>query len=94
MRIEGIIWFPKIIDKLLWKHRVSQEEIEELFYTRPLYRKVQIGRIPGEHLYSALGRTEAGRYLIVFFIYKISREVIIISARDMDDSERKQYDRK
>jgi uncharacterized protein len=93
MRIEGIIWFPEIIDKLLRKHHVNQEEIEEVLYNRPVYRKIQKGRIPGEHLYSALGRTESGRYLIVFFIYKNTHDVIIISARDMDDSERRQYGR-
>ena len=43
----------------------------------------------GEDLYAALGRTESGRYLIVFFIYKLSGEAFILSARDMDDKERK-----
>lgn len=93
MRIEGMIWFPEIIDKLLGKHHVNQEEIEEVLYNCPIFRKIQNGRIPGEHLYSTLGRTESGRYLIVFFIHKITNEVIIVSARDMDDSERKRYDR-
>jgi hypothetical protein len=31
--------------------------------------------------------------LIVFFIYKASREALIISARDMDKNERRQYER-
>jgi uncharacterized DUF497 family protein len=94
MKIEGIIWLPEIIDKLIWKHHVYQEEVEEIFKNHPIYRKVQKGHIPGEDLYSALGRTEAGRHLIVFFIYKSTQEVLIISARNMNHSERKQYERK
>jgi uncharacterized DUF497 family protein len=94
MKIEGIIWLPEIIDKLIWKHHVNKEEVEEVLQNRPLYRKVQKGHIPGEELYSALGRSEAGRYLIVFFIYKLTREALVISARDMDNSERKRYERK
>lgn len=31
---------------------------------------------------------------IVFFIYKPSREALILSARDMDKRERRQYERK
>ncbi len=94
MKIDGIIWLPEIIDKLIWKHRVFQEEVEEVLHGNPLYRKVQKGHVPGEHLYSALGRTDAGRYLIVFFIYKLTREALVLSARDMDETERKQYERR
>ena len=49
------------------KHQVAPEEVDEVLFSRPLYRKVQKGHVPGEDVYAALGRTEAGRYLIVFF---------------------------
>jgi len=94
MHIADIIWLPHIIDKLAWKHHVSPEEIEDILFGRPLYRKVQKGHIPGEDLYAALGQTEAGRYLIIFFIYKSTCEALILSARDMDDKERRQYARR
>ena len=42
----------------------------------------------------ALGKTEAGRYLTVLFIYKLTREALILSARDMAQKERKMYGRK
>lgn len=42
----------------------------------------------------ALGKTFAGRYLAVLFIYKQSGAALILSARDMADKERKQYGRK
>jgi len=38
-----------------------------------------------------LGRTEAGRYLAVFFIHKRTGAALILSARDMDRKERKIY---
>jgi hypothetical protein len=94
MKIDGFVWFPEIIDKLSWKHHVFQEEVEDVLSGRPLYRKVKKGHVPGEDLYSALGRTESGRYLSVFFIYKLTHEALILSARDMDDKERKQYERR
>ncbi|NUO83511.1 BrnT family toxin [candidate division KSB1 bacterium] len=94
MRIEGVIWYPETIDKPIGKHGVFQEEAEDVRFGRPLYRKVKKGHVPGEDVYAALGQTEAGRYLIVFFIYKLTHEVLILSARDMDNQERKQYERR
>jgi len=45
-------------------------------------------------MYAAFGQTDEGRYLIVFFIYKRDGRALIISARDMDDSEKRLYGRK
>lgn len=94
MLVLEIIWLPQVIDKLEWKHNVVPEEVEEVIFDKPKFRKVQKGHIPGENLYAALGKTNAGRYLIVFFIYKLTREALILSARDMEDSERKNYERR
>ena len=94
MRISNIIWLPRIIDKLDQKHHVIAEEVEEVFFNKPIYRKIKKGHIPGEDLYATLGRSNAGRYLIVFFIYKLTREALIISAREMDNSERRLYERR
>jgi hypothetical protein len=66
MRIADIVWLPQVVDKLGWKHDVTPEEVGQVLFVNPLYRKVQRGHIPGEDLYAALGQTEAGRYLIVF----------------------------
>jgi hypothetical protein len=94
VNVIDIIWLPQVIDKLQWKHDVTPEEVEEVLFSRAVFRKVQKGHIPGENLYSAIGRTNAGRYLVVFFIYKLTREALILSARDMEESERKNYERK
>lgn len=53
-----------------------------------------MGQYPEEDVYVAYGRAESGRYLILFFIYKLSRVALVISAREMDQKERRQYGRK
>jgi uncharacterized DUF497 family protein len=45
-------------------------------------------------VYSARGQTSAGRYLTVLFIYKKTQEALIMTARDMDAKERKNYGKK
>lgn len=94
LQIRDIIWLPDIIDKLDWKHNVVPEEVEEVFVGRPQYRFVERGKVQGEDLYAALGQTEAGRYLIVYFIRKSGGMALVISARDMDAGERRRYERK
>ncbi len=84
MFIDDFIWLPNIIDKLEVKHKVSQDETEEVFFNKPLYCFVESGYQKGEDVYSANGQTEEGRYLIVFFIHKSSNTALILSARDMD----------
>lgn len=34
--IDDFIWLPDIVDKLATKHRVSQDEAEEVFFNRPV----------------------------------------------------------
>ena len=94
MRIVDIIWLPHMIDKLAWKHGVEPEEVDQVLFSNPLYRKVQRSHVSGEYVYAALGQTNAGRYLVVFFIYKTAREALILSARDMDQKEKRQYGRR
>jgi len=47
--------------------------------------------VEGEDLYRATGQTEAGRLLVVFFVYKGRGRVLVISARDASSRERKNY---
>ncbi len=89
---EAIIPF-EIEQKLNWKHNVAAYEVEEVLLQHPHIRFAAKGNIKGEDLYTALGRTEAGRYLVVFFLNKGKGKALIISARDMDAKERKRYDK-
>jgi len=94
MYIYDFIWLPQIIDKLEIKHHVSQGEAEEVFFNNPKYRFVELGYNIGEDVYSASGQTDAGRYLIAFFIHKFGNTALILSVRDMDSAERRRYERK
>jgi uncharacterized protein len=92
LRVERIIWVPDIVDKLAIKHGVVLTEVEEVLYSQPLIRRMKRGHRPGEDVYAALGQTMAGRYLIVFFVYKRTQEALVVSARDMDQGERRSYE--
>src|SRR5256885_13369117 len=93
LRITGFVWLEEYVEKLERKHHVSPEEVETVFAARPRYRFVEKGHRPGENLYSAMGQTEAGRYLVTFFVHKLDGQALIISVRDMDDSEKRLYGR-
>lgn len=93
MRIDRIIWYHQVVEKLWEKHGVDLHEAEEALWNRGRVRRVKRGHVKGEDVYLALGQTDAGRYLSVFFIYKKSQEAIVISARDMDAGERREYER-
>jgi len=94
LKITGLIWFHEIVDKLYSKHRVEKAEVREALDRKPHFQFVERGHHEGENVYAALGRTEAGRYLTVFFVHKLDGRALIISARDMTKTERKKYERK
>jgi len=41
-----------------------------------------------------MGKTDSGRYLIVFFILKRDQRALIISAREMNLQERRHYEKR
>lgn len=95
MNFEEIVWLDEIVDKLAWKHQIVPREVENVLIskkTRHFYN--QSGKIEGEDVYNALGRTEAGRYLSIFYIKKLGNRALIISAREMDETERGRYAKK
>ena len=67
------------------------EEVEEILFSKPHVRLVESGRVKGENLYVANGRTGSGRYMVVFFIHKARARALPISAREMTSSERKYF---
>lgn len=94
MDIRRCLWSEHVVDKIARKHHLFTEEVEAALSSRPRIRRIERGRLRGEDVYVAYGRTEAGRYLTVFFIYKQSGDAVILSARDMDEKERATYRRK
>ena len=94
MKISGIIWLEEIVEKIERKHRVRQDEVREILSSASHFRYVEKSHRRGENVYSALGETSGGRYLIVFFVRTKTQQALIVSARDMTNSERKRYEKK
>lgn len=93
MRLYDIIWKDKFIEKIADKHAVSTVEVEEIIFSQPHARLFEKGHVKGEDIYAVYGQTNAGRYLIVFFIHKSQFAALPISARDMTTTERRYYEK-
>jgi uncharacterized DUF497 family protein len=91
MDIQGFVMVPALLDKIEGQHGVLQEEILQVFMNDPHIEHGEKGKVEGEDVYVAYGQTDAGRYVIVFFIYKRDRRALPISARDMERKERRHY---
>lgn len=94
MKFSGIIWLDEIVEKIERKHRVTQDEVRQILTGPSHFRFVEKGHRRGENVYAALGQTDSGRYLIVFFVRKTTQEALIVSSRDMTGSERKLYEKR
>ena len=91
MRLYDVIWNAKFVSKIEGKHGVSTDEVEEVLFSSPHVRRAEKGKVRGEHLYVAYGKTAEGKYLVVFFIHKPRAAALPISAREMTRAERKYY---
>lgn len=87
-RIEGFVWRDWVIDKIIEKHGVWPEEVEEAFFNPPgKVRRVESGK------YLLFGQSEDGRYLLIVSAWQ-GHQIRIITARDMTHSERRFLGRK
>ena len=84
-------WDEHNAEKNWRKHRVIPSECEELFFNRPLVVEDDARHSARENRFYALGHTDAGRLLFVVFTVRKSK-VRVISARDMNQKERKVYE--
>ena len=73
------------------KHRVSDEECEEVFFKLPLVWGPDEAHSQQEARYYVLGQTTAARRLLVVFTLR-GTQIRVISARDMTRRERRFYD--
>ncbi len=85
---EGFDWVEEIVDKIIRKHNVQIDEVEECF--GQIKYKIRTGRNNTYYLYS---QSQSGRYLFIVFVWRV-RLIRVISARDMNPQERIQYRRK
>lgn len=94
MRISEIIWLEETVEKLRQKHGVEPEEVEEALAGRAYFFFAEKGHRQGENVYGAFGRSDAGRYLVVYFIHKQDKSALILSAREMAPKDRRRYERR
>ena len=86
MDIYEFIWDINIVEKIILKHGVLPEEVEQVFQGKPIIRSHR-------GVYVALGRTIAGRFLFVVFKQAGKAALKIITARDMTVNEKRLYQR-
>ena len=78
MKLSGIIWLQEIVEKINVKHRVTQDEVRDVLRIPSHFRFVEKGHRRGENVYSAMGQTSAGRYLVVFFVREKTQQALIV----------------
>lgn len=91
MKIKECLWLDNFVDKIIRKHNVSPEEVEQTLSNDPYIKRLEGGHVKDEDLFIAFGRTNTGRYLSLLFVLKRDKRALIISARDMTKKERKKY---
>ena len=74
------------------KHSVEKYEAEAVFWNNPVYRRSREEH--GKTRYLALGETDEGRMLIVVYEIISVNEILIITAREMETDERRQYEKR
>ena len=76
-----------------WRtHRITDRECEELFFDPRLLVYYDKGHSRKENRYYALGNTFAERKLFVVYTLR-GEKARVISARDMNKKERKEYEK-
>lgn len=86
-------WDKGNIDKNLKRHKVTNQEAEEVFRNKPVYVLEDIKHSLKEKRYMLWGITNERRKLTIIFCFR-DNNVRIISARDMSQKERRSYEEK
>jgi len=78
------------LDKNWYRHDVTNQECEELFFNVPLIVANDARHSTEEQRYIALGKTDKERWLFIAFTVRTSL-IRVISARDMNEKEARKY---
>lgn len=85
-------WDKGNVDKNLIKHKVTNEETEEIFFNEPLTIFEDLQHSSKEERFVAYGRTDEGRKLTIIFIIR-KNKIRVISARDQSGKEKTIYEK-
>ncbi len=88
MFIDYLEWDEEVLEKILVKYSVTPEEIEEVIWERGFH-----ARRVGEIRYMVLGKTVAGRHLVIILDRLRKGDFKPVTARDMTDNEKKTFRR-
>jgi len=92
--IQGFDWDDRNRTKNLHSHSVSIQESEQVFFNTPIVVSQDLAHSSAkEPRFAALGRTDDGRLLSIFFTIR-KKLIRVISARDMSKKERQVYHEK
>jgi len=92
MNVRDILISQDIADKIHSKHAVSEQEVYEIFENEEELVWIRRSQTMSGR-YVAYGRTMGGRYLFVPFELDKENVAHIVSAREMDEAERRLYKR-
>ena len=84
MKVASFDWDDKNVAHIS-RHGVSPNEAEQVLEQEPLVLKAEQGK------YLAYGQTDAGRYLLVVFVWRSQHTIRVISARSLTEGEKKRY---
>ena len=87
----GFEWNEHNSNKIWNKHNVSPSECEQAFLNIPLMIFDDAEHSFAEKRYYALGFTDGKKYLFIVFTVR-NQKIRVISARDMNRKERKEYE--
>lgn len=90
--LEGFEWDEGNIDKNLLRHKVTNNETGEIFFNEPLIIIPDIKHSKAEKRFVAQGKTNNNRKLTVVFTLR-DKKIRVISARDQNKKERRQYEK-
>ncbi len=89
----GFDWDEGNSDKNWFRHKVLKFENEEVFFNQPLIIAAEKKYSQKENRYYVLDRTDAWRRLFMAFTIRKDK-IPVISAREMNEKERRKYDKK
>ena len=86
MRIEYLYWKNHIVEKIVERHGVMPDEVEEVISEgNPEIRK------SGKIRYLVWGQSGAGRYLFIVLEEESQGVFVPLTARDMSESEKRTF---
>ncbi len=93
LQSSGFEWDEGNSDKNWIRHRASRSECEQVFFNYPLVVAEDQIHSQVENRYFALGQTDMHRRLFLVFTIR-GDKIRVISARDMNRTERRTFDEK